>query len=137
MAEQGMPMQCWYGIDVGGTKIELVAYDATLRELHRERVTTPTQDYDTFLQAITGLVHSADRTLGGACRAIGIGLPGVRDRSTGRQLSANVPSPMYTTKQTSLVPSQGWCSGCSCRCRRSPWSGPPRSGQRRLPPGRR
>ena len=85
-------MQCWYGIDVGGTKIELVAYDATLRELHRERVTTPTQDYDTFLQAITGLVHSADRTLGGACRAIGIGLPGVRDRSTGRQLSANVPS---------------------------------------------
>jgi N-acetylglucosamine kinase len=92
MAEQGMPMQCWYGIDVGGTKIELVAYDATLRELHRERVTTPTQDYDTFLQAITGLVHSADRTLGGACRAIGIGLPGVRDRSTGRQLSANVPS---------------------------------------------
>lgn len=84
-------MQHWYGIDVGGTKIELVAYDATLLERHRERVTTPTRDYDAFLQAITGLVHAADAALGAPARAIGIGLPGVRDRSSGRQLSANVP----------------------------------------------
>ncbi|MCC7634423.1 ROK family protein [Stenotrophomonas rhizophila] len=83
-------MQSWYGIDVGGTKIELVAYDSELRERHRQRVTTPTQAYDTFLQALTGLVRSADLALDTAGSAVGIGLPGVRDRS-GRQLSANVP----------------------------------------------
>ncbi|MCS4236159.1 N-acetylglucosamine kinase [Stenotrophomonas sp. BIGb0135] len=92
MAEQGLPMQCWYGIDIGGTKIELVAYDATLVEQHRQRVTTPTQDYDAFLEAIDGLVRDADAALGSSGHAIGIGLPGVRDRRSGRQLSANVPS---------------------------------------------
>jgi N-acetylglucosamine kinase len=91
MAEQATPMQCWYGIDVGGTKIELVAYDGDLGERHRQRVGTPTQDYAAFLQAIAGLVHGADDALGGAGIAIGIGLPGVRDRVSGRQLSANVP----------------------------------------------
>lgn len=85
-------MQCWYGIDVGGTKIELVAYDGNLHDLYRERVGTPSHDYDSVLQAITGLVHSADRRLGVECRGIGMGLPGVRDRVSGRQLSANVPS---------------------------------------------
>jgi len=84
-------MQTWYGIDVGGTKIELVACDATLGVRHRQRVATPTQDYAAFLQAIVELVEAADEALGQRGVAVGIGLPGVRDRATGRQLSANVP----------------------------------------------
>lgn len=87
-----MPMQTWYGIDVGGTKIELIACDHDLQVRHRERVNTPTRDYPAFLQAITTLVGNADAALGPGCRAIGIGLPGVRDRATGVQLSANVPA---------------------------------------------
>lgn len=85
-------MQTWYGIDIGGTKIELVACDAALVVHHRQRVATPTRDYAAFLQAIVDLVDAADRALGERGVAVGIGLPGVRDRASGRQLSANVPS---------------------------------------------
>ncbi|MGL4691437.1 MAG: ROK family protein [Stenotrophomonas maltophilia] len=85
-------MQTWYGIDIGGTKIELVACDATLVVHHRQRVATPTRDYAAFLQAIVDLVGAADAALGQRGVAVGIGLPGVRDRASGRQLSANVPS---------------------------------------------
>ena len=85
-------MQTWYGIDIGGTKIELVACDATLVVRHRQRVATPTRDYAAFLQAIVDLVGAADAALGQRGVAVGIGLPGVRDRASGRQLSANVPS---------------------------------------------
>ena len=85
-------MQTWYGIDIGGTKIELVACADDLDIRHRERVATPTGDYDAFLQAVTDLVLAADAAVGDGCQAVGIGLPGVRDRVSGRQLSANVPA---------------------------------------------
>ena len=85
-------MQTWYGIDIGGTKIELVACDAALAVHHRQRVPTPTRDYAAFLQAIVDLVDAADAALGQRGVAVGLGLPGVRDRASGRQLSANVPS---------------------------------------------
>ncbi|HBS62133.1 ROK family protein [Stenotrophomonas sp.] len=84
-------MHTWYGIDIGGTKIELVACDAALAVQHRQRVATPTQDYPAFLQAVDDLVTAADAALGRPGVAVGIGLPGVRDRDSGRQLSANVP----------------------------------------------
>jgi N-acetylglucosamine kinase len=38
----------YYGIDLGGTKIELVACDASLRVRYRQRLATPTQDYDAW-----------------------------------------------------------------------------------------
>src|SRR5690606_27195267 len=82
----------WYGIDIGGTKIELVACADDLSVRHRERVATPTGHYGAFLQAVTDLVLAADAALGAGCQAVGIGLPGVRDRISGRQLSANVPA---------------------------------------------
>lgn len=85
-------MRTWYGIDIGGTKIELVACADDLSVRHRERVATPTGNYDAFLQAVTDLVLAADAALGVGCQAVGIGLPGVRDRISGRQLSANVPT---------------------------------------------
>lgn len=85
-------MQTWYGIDIGGTKIELVACSEDLQVHHRERVATPTQDYPAFLHAMACLVARADAALDHECRGVGIGLPGVRDRITGIQLSANVPT---------------------------------------------
>lgn len=84
--------QRWYGVDIGGTKIELVACDERFEVRYRRRVDTPTQDYEAFLQAIAGIVRAADEELGDVCAAIGLGLPGVRDAVSGRQLSSNVPA---------------------------------------------
>lgn len=84
--------QRWYGIDIGGTKIELVACDERFEVRYRRRVDTPTQDYEAFLQAIVDIVRAADEELGDVCAAIGLGLPGVRDAASGRQLSSNVPA---------------------------------------------
>jgi len=84
----------YHGIDIGGTKIELVAFAEEgheLKEVHRERIATPGTDFAEFLLAIQGLVGRADKALG--LRApVGIGLPGVIDSATGRQLSSNVPA---------------------------------------------
>ncbi len=85
-------MHVWYGVDVGGTKIELVACNDALEVVHRQRVTTPAQDYSVFLDAIATLVANADRELGRQCEAIGIGLPGVVDRDTGLGFSVNIPA---------------------------------------------
>lgn len=85
-------MPHYYGLDIGGTKIELVACDATLAVLHRRRIPTPGHDYPAFLQAIAELVHGAEDELGQRCHALGIGLPGIVERGSGRQLSANVPA---------------------------------------------
>jgi len=81
-----------YGIDIGGTKTELVACDAAMQVTWRRRVATPQGDYDGFLRSVVALVADADAALGHNDAAIGIALPGVRDRRTGRQLSANVPA---------------------------------------------
>ncbi|RFP15348.1 ROK family protein [Duganella sp. BJB488] len=84
----------YHGIDIGGTKIELVAFADNgheLKEVHRERIATPGTDFAEFLLAIQGLVGRADKALG--LRApVGVGLPGVIDSATGRQLSSNVPA---------------------------------------------
>ncbi|MCD9032090.1 ROK family protein [Luteimonas sp. Y-2-2-4F] len=85
-------MQACYGIDVGGSKIELVAFDGAMAERHRQRVETPAQDYPAFLDAVEALVRGADAALGRAAEAVGIGLPGVVEHDGGRQLSANVPA---------------------------------------------
>ncbi|HEX5340866.1 MAG TPA: ROK family protein [Duganella sp.] len=84
----------YHGIDIGGTKIELVAFaeeGQQLREVHRERVATPGTDFTAFVAAIQGLIARGDEALG--LRApVGIGLPGIIDSVTGRQLSSNVPA---------------------------------------------
>lgn len=84
-------MQTWYGIDIGGTKIELVACGDDLEVAYRRRIATPTKDYDAFVRSIGELVEAADAELG-PCRGVGIGMPGVVDRASGRQLSSNVPA---------------------------------------------
>jgi N-acetylglucosamine kinase len=83
--------QIYYGLDIGGTKIEMVACDETLEVRYRRRITTPTLDYDAFLQAINQLVHEADDELGQGA-AVGLGMPGITDPGTGHQLSSNVPA---------------------------------------------
>ncbi|WP_028102717.1 ROK family protein [Pseudoduganella violaceinigra] len=87
----------YHGIDIGGTKIELVSWldaGSDLREVFRERVATPGTDFDEFLAAIAGLVARGDTALGQQAKPapVGVGLPGVIDSATGRQLSSNIPA---------------------------------------------
>ncbi|MCC7325402.1 MAG: ROK family protein [Burkholderiales bacterium] len=79
------------GIDLGGTKIEIVALDDGGSERLRRRVPTPQGDYDATLAVIAGLVADAERTLGiaGGKASIGIGTPGSLSRATGLLRGSN------------------------------------------------
>lgn len=92
MAEPRAPAPLYYGVDIGGTKIELVACDDAMQVRHRRRIDTPQGDYAAFVAAVAGLVEATDAELGQSATAVGLGLPGVRDRVSGRQLSSNVPA---------------------------------------------
>jgi N-acetylglucosamine kinase len=81
----------YHGIDIGGSKIELVVFSTDLREVFRERIATPVHDFALFVQSIAALVQRGDDALG-AQAPVGIGLPGIADPASGRQLSSNVPA---------------------------------------------
>ncbi len=75
------------GIDLGGTKTELIALRDG-RELLRFRTSTPQDDYVATVENIVSMVHRAEQSL--AARAtVGIGIPGALSRSTGRVKNAN------------------------------------------------
>jgi len=76
------------GVDLGGTKIEIIAFDEHGRELLRRRVPTPTVEYAETLAAVAELVVFAERELG-AMGTVGIGTPGAISRSTGLLKNAN------------------------------------------------
>ena len=63
------------GIDLGGTKIEIVALARGGRELLRRRIATPHEDYRAILQSVAGLVRGAEEELGER-GSVGIGTPG-------------------------------------------------------------
>jgi fructokinase len=76
-----------YGIDLGGTKIEILALDDAGKELLRERVPTPRGDYEAAIAAVAGLVAGAERKLGRG--SVGIGMPGAFSRATGLVKNSN------------------------------------------------
>jgi fructokinase len=71
------------GIDLGGTKIEGLALDATGREVFRKRIPTPRGDYGATISAVQSLV----REIGEG--TVGIGIPGAESRATGLIKNAN------------------------------------------------
>lgn len=81
-------MRQWrIGVDLGGTKIEIIALGTDGREAHRRRVPTPS-GYPATLDAIAGLVDEAEAQLG-ARASVGIGIPGVISPATGMVKNAN------------------------------------------------
>ena len=76
------------GIDLGGTKIEIIALDDTGAELLRRRIATPQGDYAATLQALTDLVHGVEIELK-QDGSIGIGTPGAISRATGLMKNSN------------------------------------------------
>jgi len=75
------------GIDLGGTKIEIVALDETGAECFRKRVATPREDYAGTLVAIASLVREAEAAVGPG--TVGIGMPGTISPATGLVKNAN------------------------------------------------
>ena len=75
------------GIDLGGTKIEVIALDADGRERFRHRVPTPRGSYDATIEAVASLVADAEIVVGQS--TVGVGMPGVVSPATGLVKNAN------------------------------------------------
>jgi fructokinase len=76
------------GLDLGGTKIEIVALDADGAEIVRRRIATPRDDYRATLQTMAALVREVERELGVAA-TVGVGTPGSISRATGLLRGSN------------------------------------------------
>lgn len=77
------------GVDLGGTKIEIIALDDQGQEMHRQRIATPQGDYAATLRAITQLVKSTQNSLGIDISQVGIGTPGAVSHITGLMKNSN------------------------------------------------
>lgn len=76
------------GLDLGGTKIEIIALDPSGRELVRKRAETPSGDYHAILTTIAILIEGIERDL--AMRGtVGIGTPGAVSKKTGCLKNSN------------------------------------------------
>ncbi len=86
-----------YGLDIGGTKIELAIFDNSpdaqsswdLKQQDSWRLPTPRQEYQQFIDTIVEMVAEADGKTG-LKGSVGIGLPGFLD-SDDCAVSANIP----------------------------------------------
>lgn len=76
------------GIDLGGTKIEVIALANDGKELFRQRIATPRHDYQQTLLAIVGLVKRAEEQTGQQ-GSVGVGIPGTLSPFTGLVKNAN------------------------------------------------
>ena len=81
-------MSIRFGIDLGGTKIELIALDGAGEELIRKRVPTPQGDYPATVQTAASLVLEAEKELKTKA-TVGVGIPGSQSRVTGLIKNAN------------------------------------------------
>lgn len=76
------------GIDLGGTKIEVIALANDGQVLFRKRVGTPRHDYQKTIQAIADLIADAEHATGEQ-GSIGVGIPGTLSPFTGKVKNSN------------------------------------------------
>ncbi len=76
------------GIDLGGTKIEIIALGADHQVRARHRTETPRNDYAGTLRAIGGLVAKVESETGERS-TVGVGTPGSLSPFSGRMRNAN------------------------------------------------
>lgn len=80
----------YYGLDIGGTKIELAAFDQHFNRQKQQRCATPLDDYSLFLDTIQAMVLAFDSEFD--CKgSVGLGLPGIRDYQKSTFISVNIP----------------------------------------------
>ena len=75
------------GIDLGGTKISVLAFDKSDSVIAHERLATPRNDYDGVVRTIRELVEQFETRFGQS--TVGIGMPGSISPQTGRVQNAN------------------------------------------------
>ena len=76
------------GVDLGGTKIEIIALGRGGREILRRRIPTPHGDYMATIMAVAGLVEATEIELGQR-GSLGIGIPGAESLHSGLIKNAN------------------------------------------------
>ncbi len=76
------------GVDLGGTKIEIVALSVDGSEIVRRRIATPAGDYDGTVGAVASLVASVEAETGQRA-TVGVASPGAIDPSTGLLRNSN------------------------------------------------
>lgn len=76
------------GIDLGGSKIEVIALDENGATLLRRRVTTPAGDYSAILDSIVELVEHAEREAR-KTGTVGIACPGAESKRSGLIKNSN------------------------------------------------
>jgi fructokinase len=76
------------GIDLGGTKIEVIALDREGHSLLRHRVATPAGDYQGILDSVAKLVAGLEKEFG-HIGTVGVGTPGAISPATGVIKNAN------------------------------------------------
>ena len=81
------------GVDLGGTKTEIIALADDGRELLRRRIDTPRGSYRGIVEALGGLVKRAEAELAAqgysGPHSVGIGMPGAISPFTGLAMNAN------------------------------------------------
>lgn len=81
------------GIDLGGTKIEIVALDDGGAEILRRRSPTPRGSYRGIVEALAEITRSAEAELAAMGHAgphsLGVGMPGAISPRTGLAMNAN------------------------------------------------
>lgn len=76
------------GIDLGGTKTEVIALSNAGVQLYRHRLPTPREDYHNTIETIATLVEMAETTVGERA-TVGVGIPGSLSPYTGVIKNAN------------------------------------------------
>jgi fructokinase len=83
-----MSAQFRIGIDLGGTKIEGAAVDASGSVLARRRAATPSHDYNATVATIIALITAIEQEIG-VSASVGVGIPGAVSPVTGLVKNAN------------------------------------------------
>ena len=76
------------GIDLGGTKIEIIALDEAGREIVRRRRPSPRGSYDVTIETMAQMVEETEKELG-VRATVGVGHPGAISPATGLIKNAN------------------------------------------------
>lgn len=79
------------GLDLGGTKTEIIALEGEGVEIYRKRIPTDPGSYEAIISDIAGLVAQAESSLG-RVGTVGIGIPGTISSATGWVKNANTTS---------------------------------------------
>ena len=78
-----------FGIDLGGTKTEIIVLDDNGHKHFGQRVPTPADSYPDILQTMAALVAQAEQALATKAKHLGVGAPGTPFGHQGRLKNAN------------------------------------------------